>query len=492
MIDEKTIFEIHRLKDEGHSYRRIAAILGISRESAAKYHKSPDIRHTKRKKKPSKLDGFTDFIDEMLAEYTDVSAVVVLQKLRQKGYKGQLTIVRDYLRQKRQRQKTRQAFIRFESEPGQQMQVDWGHFDSIDYEGDKRKLYGLAVVESYSRRLYVQFTHSQKQEVLHQCLFNAFCYFKGTPSELLVDNMVTAVIERSGKVIRFNDAFLKFLRPFKILPRACNKAAPWEKGKVEKSIGYIRKNFIPLRQFKNLEDINNQVLRWLDEIANCRIHQTTGKKPDDLAAGLPLRPIPFEEQTSYPETALVKVHRDYAIRFDRNTYTVPPWCIDKELTLKADQSEIRLFHKTRKIVAHKRCWRKRQRIEHPAHTEEALKRKRKAIESSEIGIFSALGEEFREFLGGLNQTDQPVKKSIRRLLELKDQYGTGSLSWAVLKAIRHGAFGADYIENILYQEMTPQTKHLPVQTKDEALNRIRLSEPSLAEYDAIIIKGAKQ
>ena len=166
MIDEKTIFEIHRLKDEGHSYRRIAAILGISRESAAKYHQSPDVNHTKRKKKPSKLDRFTDYIDEMLSECADVSAVVVLQKLRQKGFKGQLTIVRGYLRQKRQRQKARQAFIRFESDPGQQMQVDWGHFDSIDYEGDKRKLYGLAVVESYSRRLYVQFTHSQKQEVL--------------------------------------------------------------------------------------------------------------------------------------------------------------------------------------------------------------------------------------------------------------------------------------------------------------------------------------
>jgi transposase len=492
MIDEKTIFEIHRLKDEGHSYRRIAAILGISRESTAKYHQSPDIRHTKRKKKPSKLDGFTDYIDEMLAEYNDVSAVVVLRKLRQKGFTGQLTIVRGYLRKKRQRQKARRAFIRFESEPGQQMQVDWGHFDSIDYEGDKRKLYGLAVVESYSRRSYVQFTHSQKQEALHQCLFDAFRYFKGTPEELVVDNMVTAVIERSGKVIRFNDAFLKFLRPFKIAPRACNKAAPWEKGKVEKSIGYIRKNFLPLRKFKDLEDVNNQALKWLDAVANRRIHQTTGQKPDDRAVGLPLRPIPLSVNATYPETALVKVHRDFAIRFDRNTYTVPPWCIGKELTLKADQREIRLFHKTRKIVIHKRCWRKRQRIEHPAHVEEALKRERKAIESSEIAIFSSLGEEFREFLGGLNQTDQPVKKSIRRLLELKDQYGTGSLSWAVLKAIRHSAFGADYIENILYQEMTPESEHPPVQTKDEALNRIRLSEPSLAEYDAIIIKGAKK
>ena len=230
MINERTIFEIHRLKDEGHSYRRIASLLGISRDSAAKYHKTPERRATRRKPKASKLDGFHDTIDSMLTEYPEVSAVVVLQKLRSQGYTGQITIVRNYLRKKRRKQRTRQAFIRFESEPGQQMQVDWGHFGSIDYEGDKRKLYALAVIESYSRRLYVAFTHSQKQETLHQCLFDAFCFFGGTPKELVVDNMLTAVSERRSKIVRFNDGFLKFLRPFKIIPRACNIRSPYEKG----------------------------------------------------------------------------------------------------------------------------------------------------------------------------------------------------------------------------------------------------------------------
>jgi len=260
---------------------------------------------------------------------------------------------------------------------------------------------------------------------------------------------------------------------------------------VERAIQYVRNNFLPLRKFKDLPDINEQVLKWLNETANQRIHQTTGEVPDGRASKLPLRSLPLAESETYPQTESVKVHTDFAARFDQNAYTVPPWCIGRQLTLKADQNEIRLFYKTRKIATHRRCWQKRQRIENPGHVEEALRRKRKAIESGEIALFASLGEEFREFLDGLTKADQPIKKSVRRLLSLKDQYGTGSVSWAILKAIRHNAFGADYIENILYQEMTPTTDHLPVRTKDQTLNQIRLSEPSLAEYDAIIIKGAK-
>ncbi len=103
-------------------------------------------------------------------------------------------------------------------------------------------------------------------------------------------------------------------------------------------------------------------------------------------------------------------------------------------------------------------------------------------------MFRALGDEFREYLEGLVETNQPIKRNVVRLLSLKDQYGIGSLSWAVLKAIRLQTYGADYIVNILYQEMTPETDHPPVDMKNEDLNRIRLNEISLESYDANILK----
>ncbi len=137
-------------------------------------------------------------------------------------------------------------FIRFESSPGEQFQTDWGHFGSLPYGNTKRKLYALAVTECHSRMLFVTFTHTQKQAVLHQALTDAFKFFGGTPQKIVVDNMLTAVYERVGRIISFNDAFLDFLRPFKTVPHACNVRSPWEKGKVENIISYIRKNFRPL------------------------------------------------------------------------------------------------------------------------------------------------------------------------------------------------------------------------------------------------------
>ena len=258
MIDMQTIFQIHRLKDEGFSNRAIAVRLKIDKKTVWKYMKNPSDKAAKRTPKPGKLEPYHEFIREILKTHPDIKATVILPKLQEKGYQGEITILRLFLQ--KIRRTYREPFIRFESAPGVQMQVDWGHFGSLDYNGSKRKLYALCVVEAHSRMLFVTFTHSQKQEVLHQGLIEAFIYFGGAPKELLVDNMLTAVIERVGAMIRFNDAFLKFLLLFHINPVACNVRAPYEKGKVEASIKYLRNNFFPARTFEGLSDANAQVL----------------------------------------------------------------------------------------------------------------------------------------------------------------------------------------------------------------------------------------
>ena len=96
------------------------------------------------------------------------------------------------------------------------------------------------------------------------------------------------------------------------------------------------------------------------------------------------------------------------------------------------------------------------------------------------------------YLEALARTRQPIKKNVSKLLSLKDNYGPVSVIYAIKKALIHNAIGADYIENILYQEMTPKRHHPPVRLKKEALNNIRLPEPSLVEYDAHAIKRNKQ
>jgi len=485
MIGRRTILEIHQLREQGFAVRSIARQLQINRETVANYLSDPGPvkdRHTAR---GSKLDPYKDMIGELVEQCPDVKAPVVLQRLRDKGFDGEVTIVRDMLRQLRGKRQNRQAFIRFETEPGEQIQIDWGHFPGLSYGANRRKLYALVVVEGHSRMLYISFSHSQKQEYLHQGLLEAFTYFNGIPKEIVVDNMLTAVTERAGTVIRFNDAFLEFLGRFGIRPHACTIRAPYEKGKVENAIKYLRQNFWPLRTFTDLLDVQTQARQWLDTVANVRKHHTTGQRPIDRLQGL--RPLP----ASLPDvrqTCSLLVHKDFGVRFDANVYTVPPWAIGKQVTLKADNRLVSISLKEKLIACHSRCWDKKQRLELPAHREQVKKIKKRLLQDRQVVVFLSLGESALRYLEKLIEARLPIKKDIASLLILRDEYGDASLLYGLEKSLEKNVIGVDYVRNILYQEMTPASSHMPVRLKKEELNEIRLTTPALAEYDAIAVK----
>lgn len=487
MIKRRTVFEIHRLAYEGLSVRKIAATLGVDRQTVKKYLDDPTAQAT-RPSRASKLDPYKDDIARLLEADPKASAAVIRQRLAERGFDGGMTIVRTYLSQVRPSAKDKTAFIRFESEPGVQCQIDWGHFGSLAYGHTHRKLYCLAVIECHSRMLYVEFTHSQRQETLHRCLLGAFHFFQGTPKELVHDNMITAVIEHQGPVVRFNEQFLEFLRPFHINPIACNVRQPQEKGKVEKgAIHYIRHNFWPLRSFTNLDDLQAQANHWRDQVANRRVHRTTGWRPIERFRPEAMQPLP-EFLPDCRDTAVAKVHRDFAIQFDGNSYSVPPWAIAKTVTVKADHRRVTLYFKDKAIATHQRCWERNQRLEQPGHRQAAKQHHPRHWLSADVAAFIALGDTAKTYLEHLATTQQPLHKSVKKLLDLKDDYGTNALLEAIERASRHRAYGAHYIENILYQEMTPQREHLPVRLKQPHLNQIRLDEPSLAEFDTFILK----
>lgn len=490
MINPRTIFDIHRLANDGFSVRKIAATLGLDRQTVKKYLDNPTAQAAKRTRQ-SKLDPFKDDIARILEADPKVSAAVIRQRLQERGFEGGVTIVRDYLSRVRPSGQAKAAFIRFESDPGVQCQIDWGHFGSVPYGHTQRKLYCLAVIEAYSRLLYLEFTHSQRQETLHRCLLGAFHFFQGTPKELVHDNMLTAVIEHQGPVVRFNEQFLEFLRPFHIKPIACNVNQPQEKGKVEKgAIHYIRHNFCPLRSFTNLDDLQAQANQWRDQVANRRVHRTTGFRPIERFDPQAMRPLP-EFLPDCRDTTVAKVHRDFAVQFDGNAYSAPPWAIGKTLTVKADHRHVTLYLKDQAIATHARCWGRNQRLEQPRHRQAAQQHHQRHWLSPEVAAFIALGDVAKTYLEELATTQQSLQKSVKRLLDLKDDYGPQALLEAIDHARRHKAYGAPYIENILYQEMTPQRQHAPVRLKQDHLNHIRLDEPSLAEFDTFVIKRSK-
>ena len=269
--------------------------------------------------------------------------------------------------------------------------------------------------------------------------------------------MLTAVTERVGTVIRFNEAFLDFLSKFGIHPHACTIRAPHEKGKVENAIKYLRCNFWPLREFTTLEEVQHQVRHWLDKVANVRKHTTTGERPIDRLQGL--QPL-AQHLPDCRETASLKVHKDFGVRFDTNVYSVPPWAIGKQITLKADNRLVSIYLKEKLIACHNRCWERQQRLELPGHREQVKKIRKRQLRDRQVVLFLSLGEIALRYLERLTALKLPVKKNLAALLLLRDEFGDSSLAYGLGKSLEKNAIGADYVRNILYQEMTPCKHHL--------------------------------
>lgn len=188
---------------------------------------------------------------------------------------------------------------------------------------------------------------------------------------------------------------------------------------------------------------------------------------------------------------VAKIHTDFCVHFDANTYTAPPRLIGKDVVVKADHKTVTLYFKDEVVATHERSWLRRHRVELPSHCEEARRNHPKQWQSDEAAILLSLGETVKAYLERLAASDLPLKKNIQRLIALRDEYGSTALCHAIEQATAHNAFGADYIENILYQQMSPQRIHPPVRLSREPLNHIRLEEPSLAEYDAFVIRRNK-
>ena len=167
MLTTDQINDLHRLYWSEHwPIRKIERHLKMCWKTIKKYLDAPAQGPVKRQR-ISKLDPFKDQIAEWLEKDPHASAAVIEQRLRPLGYPGGSSILQVYVQRVRPQLKAKRAFVRMEPLAGERFEVDWGHFGSLDYSGDQRKLYAFALVDAHSRMLYVEFTHSQS--------FDTFC-----------------------------------------------------------------------------------------------------------------------------------------------------------------------------------------------------------------------------------------------------------------------------------------------------------------------------
>jgi transposase len=492
MLTDEQIATIHRLHFvEKWTVRKIARHLHIGRHTIDRYlaNPAPPVVHRSRS---SKLDPFKPMIQDWLGQDPSVTSTVIDQRLRQQGFDGGHTIVRDYVHAIRQETKPRRAYVRMEPAAGERFEIDWGHFGSLVYDGAPRKLYAFCLVECHSRKMYVEFTHSQTFETLVRCHMHAFEAMGGVACELWYDNLATVVAEHDRPLVRFHPRFLAFAREYNFVPRACNVAAAWEKGKVERAIGYIRQNFWPLRSFTGLADINAQVHQWQRDVANRRRHRETGQTPEERFRPESLRPLP-SFTPDYRDSVDALVHKDLRLIFDSNRYCVPPRYVGRRLTVKADSSSVTIYDQHEEIVRYSRSWQRGQTFGAERFQKELLSQMAAADRSAaQHRLIALLGPASEQYLRRLADTDRSLARQIRELLTLVRDFGPDAVAAAVAKAHAASAFGADYIANILHQEQSRRDVQPPLRLKDPALNELATDPLSLAAYDAFILDSRKE
>lgn len=329
MLKEEETMEIGILHRQGLSNREISRKLGISRNTVRRYLKRPQPHCYQRKNTGiSKLDPWKAWIKNRVLQAHPhwIPATVIAREIRDLGYDGGVRQVQYYVASLKPSVPD-MPLIRFETPAGEQMQVDWAVFRR-----GHAPLSAFIATLGWSRYTYVEFVTNERFETLRACHLNAFAYFHGVPKAVLYDNMKTVVQQRNAYgagLHRFHAGLWALARDLGFTPRLCQPYRAQTKGKVERFIRYLRHSFyVPLNT--NLdraglvldhETANLEVRKWLRDVANQRVHQTTleipykrwEKEVDSLQAYIPqsdlvvnsLSPTPIIAQAVY-ETACLQ------------------------------------------------------------------------------------------------------------------------------------------------------------------------------------------
>ena len=387
MID----YELYcKIKDyHGHRQLTVAQIareLNLDERTVARWVTAEKFQPRKVAPRPSKLDPYKKQIVRWLESHPYTAAQIFL-RLRETGYTGGITIVKDYVHQIRPPRTP--AFLTLSFAPGECGQVDWGQFGSISVGNTRRRLSFFVMVLCYSRMLYVEFTASETMEHFLACHANAFDFFGGVPERIMVDNLRSAVLRHAmGQAPVLNPRYKDFADHFGFTIRPCGVGQAHEKGRVENAVGYIKKNFLAGLELSDFTLVNPAARQWLETVANVRIHGSTKRQPAELFQTekprlKPLSPQPYDVGI----LRSVRANSQFRVTVDANTYSVPAEYAGAALTLKLYPDHLCLYHPSRAsgsndqdrlIARHVRCYDRRRDFEHPDHPKALLAQRRRA------------------------------------------------------------------------------------------------------------------
>ncbi len=473
---------------EGWPKSTLATQLGVHHSVVTRVLEQAGLPSVKRPRS-SMIDPYLDFIRATLEEHPSLHASRLHQMVKNRGYPGGEDHFRHQLAKLRPR-KSKEAYLRLRTLPGEQAQVDWAHFGKMKIGRGMRWLMAFVMVLSYSRDVFLQFFLNAKMSSFLRGHVAAFEHFGGVARELLYDNLKSAVIERKRDAIRFHPTLLELAGHYHFRPRPVAPGRGNEKPRVERAIGYARTSFFAARAYSDLGDLNAQALEWCVGTARDRLwaddrNQRVREVFDEerpLLLALPGNPFPSDEREE------VTVGKTPYVRFDCNDYSVPHTLNRHTLTVVADLNEVRIFDDldAEPVATHTRSWSKGEQIEDPEHIQGLVEAKRKAREHrGRDRLYHAvpIAEQLQIRLAERGSNLGAATMSLLRLL---DSWGPAELEIAVREALDRGSPHPHTVRLILEQrrrkrELPPPT---PVELPDDPRVRNLVVRPhALADYD---------
>jgi transposase len=345
MLSKEDYAVIKALKQRGVYLKDIAAELGMHPKTVSRALQRGGAAQRPAQARESKLDPYKATVDRLLAAGV-WNAVVIYREIQAEGYDGKPTMLREYITPKRALRQGR-ATVRFETEPGRQLQSDWG--EVVTTVAGKQVKADFQVNElGYSRRFHFWCTDSHDAEHTYEGLIRSLEYFGGVPEEVLVDNQKAAVLAHKGPgQVQFNERFVDLAGHYGFVPKACRPYRARTKGKDERMVGYIKQHFfVRYRSFESWVHLNQLAEQWLAQEADPRrhgtVHEVVAERfPREAPA---LRPLPASRyDTSYRE--IRQVSWDSYIDVRGNRYSVPSELIGQSVIVRIGlEDSVRVYH----------------------------------------------------------------------------------------------------------------------------------------------------
>jgi transposase len=485
MIDYETYCRIKdALQRQRLNYTQAAQALGLHRQTVAQWGQRARYRARVQPRRTSKLDPFKTSIVAWL-EAHHYSAMQIVQRLREGGYQGGVTIVRDFVRQVRPRE--REAFLTLAFAPGEAAQVDWGEYGTIQVGCTRRRLSFFVMVLCYSRMMYVEFFVSQQMEHFLSAHLNAFAAFGGCPSRVIIDNLRSGVLRRLvGEAPVFNPRYLDFATHCGFAITACNVGKGNEKGRVERGVGYVKVNLLNGLELSDLAALDAAAKVWLEMVANVRIHGATHRMPQEMFAAeergtlQALNPRPYD----VARPVILRASRQFRVPIDTNKYSVPSNYAGQHVTLKAYPDRLCIYHHDRLIARHVRSYDRHQDIEDPEHPKALLAQRRTAREQRLMQRFLALSPQATSYYEGLQDRRTNARDHVRRIVALAEIHGDAAVARAIVDGLAFQAFSAEYVANMLEMRLRtlPEPAALQLTRRSDLLD-MELPAPNLSLYD---------